>query len=349
MSELIDHLTTLTRLRDADVLDTALADLARDLMRSDSVAIHRLVNDGSQQRWLTTARADRPVDDSPALARFEADTCCCDLPETPDPEQLPLRDERPHWLDCLLRQQLLQMPGGGHRWLQPLTDAADVPAPGVIEFVQDGPLGAEQLRMVGSLLRFYRQLRGLIDENERDGLTGLLNRKTFDETFVRAAQGQQSAGERPGQAGRWWLALVDIDHFKRVNDTHGHLIGDEVLLLAARLMRSSVRLGDRLYRFGGEEFVVLLRAGNRDQAHEAFERLRGEVEVFDFPQVRRLTVSVGYTAIDADDTPSSAFARADQAVYAAKQAGRNRTQWHGALDGAQAEQPVASCGEVEFF
>ncbi|MEK8051798.1 GGDEF domain-containing protein [Ideonella sp. DXS22W] len=343
MSELIDHLTSLTRLRDADVLDTALAELARDLMQCDGVAIHRLVHDGSQQRWLTTAMAVPPD-----VAASPASQACPLLSPCARPEcgSLPLREDRPHWLSCLTSQQACPLPRPGFRWLQPLTEACGVPTPGVIEFAQHQALAPGQLRMVASLLRFYRQLRGLIDENERDGLTGLLNRKTFDESFVRAAQGQLG-GTRPGQGHRWWLGLVDIDHFKRVNDTHGHLIGDEVLLLTAQLMRSTCRLGDRLYRFGGEEFVVLLSAPDESHAFAAFERLRSGIEAHDFPQVRRLTVSVGFTAVDPDDTPSSAFERADQAVYAAKQAGRNRTLAHQAPAASTAGE--AAVGAVEFF
>jgi diguanylate cyclase (GGDEF)-like protein len=216
---------------------------------------------------------------------------------------------------------------------------------------------------MASLLAFHRQLRGLMDDNERDSLTGLLNRKSFDETFVRAAMaterderddGLEAAPALQGpdrretpEGARHWLAVVDIDHFKRVNDSHGHLIGDEVLLLVAQLMRQTFRHGDRIYRFGGEEFVVLLRCPRADSARVAFERLRLRIGAHDFPQVGQLTVSIGYTVVDADDTPSAAFERADLAVYEAKNVGRNRTVAHADLD----LQPSAEAprGELEFF
>jgi diguanylate cyclase (GGDEF)-like protein len=199
-----------------------------------------------------------------------------------------------------------------------------------------------------------------MDDNERDSLTGLLNRKSFDESFVRAAmamEGDVHLGpdselaeyERRAlsNAARHWLAVVDIDHFKRVNDQYGHLIGDEVLLLVAQLMRRALRHGDRIYRFGGEEFVVLLRCPNSDAARVAFERLRKQISAHDFPQVGHLTVSIGYTAIDADDTPGLAFERADKALYKAKKDGRDRTVAHTdlALRGT-ADTPR---GELEFF
>jgi diguanylate cyclase (GGDEF)-like protein len=332
MSELIDQLTRLTRLRDGDVLDMALADLTCDLLRSAHVAIHRLVADRGETRWVTTAMAGqkprrRAASVAPGEPRFEGH-----------------RD----WLACLQRQEPLVLSRPVQRLLQPLAPLGD-PAAGVMEIHGGGAADAEQQRMVVSLLRFYGQLRDLINENERDSLTGLLNRKSFDECFVRAAQGLPMPGQPDERLDPWWLGLVDIDHFKAVNDNFGHLIGDEVLLLVAQQMRRCFRFGDRLYRFGGEEFVVLLRAADAEQAHAAFDRLRAQIEAFDFPQVCRLTVSIGYAPVEADDTPSSAFARADQAVYAAKQAGRNRTLAYADTAAQSAGTAAPAFGVVEYF
>jgi diguanylate cyclase (GGDEF)-like protein len=240
--------------------------------------------------------------------------------------------------------------------------ATDTGALGVMELRSAAPPDAEALRLTASLLGFHRHLRGLMDENERDSLTGLLNRKTFDEAFVRAAMAMEpdlpaeaapeiAGGERrAAQPGvRHWLAVVDIDHFKRVNDQHGHLIGDEVLLLVAQLMRSNFRHGDRIYRFGGEEFVVLLRCPDADAARIAYERLRERIERHDFPQIGSLTVSIGFTGIDADDTPGAAFERADQAVYHAKQTGRNRTVADLELAPGGTAVEATPRGELEFF
>jgi diguanylate cyclase (GGDEF)-like protein len=213
--------------------------------------------------------------------------------------------------------------------------------------------------MVASLLVFYRHLRGLMNENERDSLTGLLNRKSFDEAFLRAAMeadtappeidlGELERRDADAPAARYWLAVVDIDHFKRVNDNHGHLIGDEVLLLVAQLMRNTFRYGDRIYRFGGEEFVVLLRCPDAPSAQLAFERLRRRIESHEFPQVGQLTVSIGFTTVVGDDTPSAAFARADRAVYQAKEDGRNRTIAHDSLEPLPPAEAPPAC-EAEFF
>ena len=132
------------------------------------------------------------------------------------------------------------------------------------------------------------------------------------------------------QLSRNWLGVIDIDHFKRVNDSYGHLIGDEVLLLMSRLMRSSFRFDDRLYRFGGEEFVVLMRCADGDAAAQAFERLNSTSSA---TCSRRwaITVSIGFTELKGGDTPNGAFERADKAVYFAKGNGRNQVRHHADL------------------
>ena len=359
MSELIDQLACLTRLRDIDALDVALCALAQQRLGCQQVAIHRLVSNGSIRRWLTTARAGdlalRAAPGNAALGAEPSGTGGCELP--------PL-DARPAWRDCLQGETPRQLsgarPGTPHTTLYPMT--TDTGALGVMELRSAAPPDADALRLTASLLGFHRHLRGLMDENKRDSLTGLLNRKTFDEAFVRAAMAMApespaeaapeiAGGERraPSPGVRHWLAVIDIDHFKRVNDLHGHLIGDEVLLLVAQLMRRTFRHGDRIYRFGGEEFVVLLRCPTADTARMACERLRQRIERHSFRQVGTLTVSIGFTAIGANDTPGAAFERADQAVYQAKQTGRNRTLADFELAPRAVTVAAVPRGELEFF
>jgi diguanylate cyclase (GGDEF)-like protein len=225
----------------------------------------------------------------------------------------------------------------------------------VLELHTDAPLDLAAQRLVGSILRVFRNFEALLDYSERDTLTGLLNRKTFDESFMKIAAAPGGAlpddGRRHGaSSASHWLGVIDIDHFKRVNDRFGHLIGDEVLLLLARLMRSTFRYNDRLYRFGGEEFVVLMRCPDAAAAALAFERLRVVIERHAFPQVEHITVSVGYTQVAAGDTPSAAFERADRAVYYAKAHGRNQVQFHAALvESGELEGGDAKVGDVELF
>jgi diguanylate cyclase (GGDEF)-like protein len=231
---------------------------------------------------------------------------------------------------------------------------------GILEITTGILISTDKRRMLNSPQRFCRHLRGLLDENERDSLTGLLNRKSFDESFMRSAlAGAAPVAPAPGEliydrreepsCPTHWLAVVDIDHFKRVNDTHGHLIGDEVLLLLSGLMRSTFRFDDRLYRFGGEEFVVLTRGMADAAARAVLDRLRHNVERFDFPQVGRLTVSVGYSVIQPNDTPARAIARADQALYFAKTHGRNAAFNHADLIATGCLESPDHVGDIELF
>jgi len=227
----------------------------------------------------------------------------------------------------------------------------------VLEIESEKPLSAKDQAQIGAVVVTYQNLQGLLDYGEKDALTELLNRKTFDGAFFKATAAQEASADlklpdrRAGQAlGGYWLAVLDIDHFKRVNDNFGHLIGDEVLLLMARLMRANFRIYDQLYRFGGEEFVVLMRCDGVDNAKVALERLRTTVQAYAFPQVGTITVSIGFSALHAYDTPGGAFGRADKAVYYAKEHGRNQvcSYQHLVATGGLVEE-VAEEMDVDLF
>jgi diguanylate cyclase (GGDEF)-like protein len=342
MSKVVDHLAELTGFRDRDVLDTTLAGALRDLLEPERVAIHRCVGEEGSRRWLTRAR----------LAADEAAA-------TADPlwvefDSLPRLAEFPSRIAAIESHEPVSVASSPHVTIFPLFTDRDVA--GVVEIESFKPLDGEQQRLVVSILRIYRNFQSLLDYSERDTLTGLLNRKTFDEAFYKLS-GQPTedanvpAGERRHKGGpqAHFIGVLDIDHFKSVNDTYGHLIGDEVLLLLSRLMRSCFRYHDRLYRFGGEEFVVMMRCASDADAGRAFERLRTSVAAYQFPQVGRITVSVGYTELKAGDTPSSAFERADKAVYWAKQHGRNQVCSHADLVRRGELADDSKVGDVELF
>jgi diguanylate cyclase (GGDEF)-like protein len=209
-------------------------------------------------------------------------------------------------------------------------------------------------RTVEGVLQLYGNFLALLDYGERDALTGLLNRKTFDAAVMQALLEQPGASTRcddplPSCAAQHWLAIMDIDHFKRVNDTYGHLIGDEVLLLLVQIMRTCFRSSDRLFRFGGEEFVALLSAPDESGAGTALQRLRAAVERFDFPQIGHVTLSIGFTVLRDTDTPADAVDRADRALYLAKSSGRNCVVGPaGMAEAGMPEEPLHR-GEVALF
>jgi len=163
-----------------------------------------------------------------------------------------------------------------------------------------------------------RYFERLIDA-ETDPLTRLFNRRAF--------QGQLDASLRRWVVGtrHWHFAVLDIDHFKRINDGFGHLYGDEILVRFAQLLRECFRASDMLYRFGGEEFVVLYGVGREEESDLPLERFRRAIEAYAFPGVGTVTVSAGHTRIPDATTPASTLIdRADRALYYAKSHGRNR-------------------------
>jgi diguanylate cyclase (GGDEF)-like protein len=342
MTELVDRLADLTAQRDRDVLDVTLASALHDLLAPQWVGVHRVVGEAGAERWLTRARMALG-DVAPSAESAFAEI-----------EHLPALDTRPAWRDSLRGGQVITLDGPPTTTLFPL--ATDAGAIGVLEVRTERALLPSDRRAVASILRICRNFESLLDYSERDTLTGLLNRKTFDDAFLKVAlpaappaAASAPAERRQASAVAHYLGVIDIDHFKRVNDGYGHLIGDEVLLLLARLMRATFRYHDRLYRFGGEEFVVLLRCGDDASALAAFERLRGNVARYAFPQVGTITVSIGCTAIRAQDTPSAAFERADRAVYYAKGHGRDQVHSQEALVAAGRLDEGEQRGDVELF
>ena len=153
-----------------------------------------------------------------------------------------------------------------------------------------------------------------------DALTGLPNRRYFDEYLGLLAR-RRRADDRVG------VLMVDIDRFKRLNDTFGHGVGDHVLREVAQAIAAAVREDDVPARFGGEEFAVLLRNPSPAVAIEVGERVRRSVSALDLRRlgVPGVSVSVGVAVADASDEPlDEIIDRADQALYRAKRAGRDR-------------------------
>ncbi|TKJ88396.1 GGDEF domain-containing protein [Pseudomonas koreensis] len=153
-----------------------------------------------------------------------------------------------------------------------------------------------------------------------DSLTGVHNRRRFDEKLTEYTLLFRRTG-RP-----FSLLLIDADHFKRINDTHGHAVGDEVLQQLAQLIQNSLRTTDFVARYGGEEFAVLLpEIAQPDTPEVVAEKIRAAVAEADFPAVGNVTVSIGVGLADpADNNHSALIKRADQQLYQAKAAGRNQ-------------------------
>jgi diguanylate cyclase (GGDEF)-like protein len=201
----------------------------------------------------------------------------------------------------------------------------------------------EFLELLEQIAMVYRNLLMILDPMERDSLTGLLNRLSFNrdmEKFISHAN--QAATDECN-----WVAIMDIDRFKVINDTFGHLYGDEVLLHFAQLMRNTFRYTDFLFRFGGEEFIAVMSYTNDAGVRLALERFRSRVEQFRFPGDRHITVSIGYSQIFPDKLFSTFIDEADNALYHAKEHGRNQVIGYASM--AVDEQTDIADNNVTFF
>lgn len=211
----------------------------------------------------------------------------------------------------------------------------------------------EHRKMEADLKKAGERLRHLA---YHDPLTGLRNRQSFntviDKIFFSMQSTVRSTNRRQDdtylQGG--FLAILDIDHFKRVNDAYGHLMGDEVLILFARHLKECFRTKDAAFRFGGEEFVVLLYAISEEVAQMALDRFRHMIESFDFPQVGRVTVSIGAVAIVAGELASDLIEKADRALYYSKSNGRNQTNfYHKLVASGDLEDIDHGAGEIDLW
>jgi len=156
-----------------------------------------------------------------------------------------------------------------------------------------------------------------------DQLTGLWNRHYFEKAVSTEIGRTARYGEKPSS-----LLLFDIDHFKSINDTYGHLVGDEVLIALALRVRQQLRATDVLARWGGEEFVVLLPHTRGEDAVKVAEHLQQLIATEPFSKVGRITSSFGVAEFRPGETANLWLKRVDDAVYAAKTAGRNRVCMH---------------------
>lgn len=155
-----------------------------------------------------------------------------------------------------------------------------------------------------------------------DGLTGLLNRRAFNQTLDSLIQ--------QDELNNIFLAILDIDHFKRVNDTHGHIVGDHIIKYVATLMRKHTEADHYIARYGGEEMAVIMANITKEKAFAIAENIRSALEKSLLKRkdnggpLGRITISIGITAYRPDDDAESFIKRADMALYTAKETGRNK-------------------------
>lgn len=175
--------------------------------------------------------------------------------------------------------------------------------------------------LVEKFLKVYINHLNVLSLSERDALTGLKNRQSFNHTLNSLLTAFK---DNMSEVNNLCFAILDVDHFKHINDSYGHLFGDEVLLMISNIMQSEFRYEDHLFRYGGEEFAVILTNVNLDQAKLVLKRFTRSLSAHNFPQIDGITVSIGLVMAQQQHTTMQIIQQSDQALYWAKQNGRNR-------------------------
>ncbi len=333
MDELLDSIGDLTDARDKDSLEQSLAAAMFDLVGAARLVLWRLSRQNGDMILRRRVALGLKLGESAPLSSRDASS-----------RKL---DSWPELQACYVARANLRWPAdcdGLCRHAFPILDSRE--PIGILDIFHRAPLTEEQEHLVLGLLRVYRNHLGLLDNTDCDELSGLLNRRTYDEAFRKVSAGA-FADDAPGDG---FIAVIDIDHFKRINDAFGHPYGDEVIVLLSRLMSAHFEDAHYLFRFGGEEFVVLLDGMTAGDARATLERLRAAVESFPFPQVGRVTISLGFSQIQPGDTGAAAFGRADQALYCSKRKGRNQLRsYEELLAECELVDHSRAADEVELF
>lgn len=165
-----------------------------------------------------------------------------------------------------------------------------------------------------------RQRQKLIQFATKDPLTGAGNRRHLDNKLNDVVNGHKRTGTSAS------MLLLDLDHLKKVNDRHGHVVGDQILKRITEIINLRIRVTDSLYRIGGDEFVVILEGQDVDHAAHLAEQVRTLVKENELASDQLVTVSVGVAELKADESAKDWLRRADEALYGAKRDGRNNTK-----------------------
>ncbi len=350
--DFIDSIVDVTTCTNGELLEVALANTLYKLVNIDVVTISHVVYhygepeihlkfdinpSGIHKDELLSPRTIVPLKEMSHFQRcFDSAATCVTFP-----------DENTNKTHCL----------------HPILNRRDE----VVGFLEiyGAPLSRADEHLLFGMLQIYRNYLRILEESEVDTLTSLLNRRTFDRNLLKMltepdtqelydqniAEADKPKRRNHPISGQNWLAVMDIDFFKKINDQYGHLYGDEVLIMLANMMRACFRHYDKLFRFGGEEFIIILKSTDKTGAERALSRFRKQVEAHNFPQVGQVTVSLGYAEIKRGDLSTQILGKADEALYYAKRHGRNRVcNYEDLIAAGEIKLTVAeSNSDIELF
>lgn len=342
MNNLLESVIRITEERDKKSLERVLVETLADFIQFDAIILLRM------------PRGSQVLEEAAAMPKNASQNKLELITQEPGEHRIKHDEGLDRCInDCEIVSEGMD---GSTRTLFPVEVAEKVS--GVLA-VYGHTFTKDNIMLVRGFLRVHSNFLAILDDNEHDTLTGLLNRKTFDTriTEIISVALTENTGiaeneterRKPNGDKNYWLGVLDIDHFKSINDNYGHIYGDEVLLLFSQLMKKTFRNADLLFRYGGEEFVAVLAPSDELNAFNVFERFRQQLELFDFPQVGRVTVSIGMVKISAQEHPATVVEHADQALYYAKGNGRNQTANYHQLIKAGMLRERRYEGDIELF
>ncbi len=324
---LLAAVVELTAQRDLDALATAMVRAICTLQQGFSVCVYSLQGD---------------------LGNLSAKVLAC-TDHGRIGTYLTALENRPLLRQCIDRQEIVEGEfGGGRKRVYPVIEQGLVI--GLVS-CEVGVDGHQSPAVLETLVAIYGNQHSLLNYQQRDGLTGLYNRAAMDNWLSKALAVGDIPGRRALDADNvGCFAIFDIDHFKRINDSLGHLYGDEVLLILADLMRESFRFNDLLFRYGGEEFVAVLTDTDLETAMTVLQRFCDRIAAHHFPQINQVTLTIGVVEIALGMLPSSLIDQADKALYHGKNHGRNQVNaYEWLLDGNVLQAKVEEQRNIALF
>lgn len=350
---LLNRLASLTTIRDIELFELSLLKTLAELLKVNQISMYKL-NPDNKTCWLS-AYSTKLVEDGSKRQFSESQeiyTSEIIIPNEIRSAQLWIETTKKPYIHAQSESFLV---------IYPVLAASKIES--MLTFELPHTLTDGEMLIITSLLSITHNFRSLLDESQKDKLTGLLNRQTFEANINKISsltlnsefdqyQDTSNRNRRKPKTGKekFCLAIIDIDNFKLINDKFGHLMGDEVLLLLSYVMKQNFRAKDLLFRFGGEEFVVIFHAPSKEDAYQVLERFRTKIETYRFPQINTITVSIGATVIsEMYHLASEILGRADQALYYAKHNGKNQLHFHEVLLENGCIDDKRESGSIDFF
>jgi len=344
-SQVIQSLADVTRHADRELLDISLASTLYELLKADQIVHYKIIHSGE---LIECYRCIEVLDGKAKMMEVGMDSTRVDYLTIPGFEECINSGKSITDVSDMNKSIVFYPVADNHNNII-----------GIFQIERPANIPTISNKFISGYFQVYQNYLNLLNDSERDTLTGLLNRRTFERDLKKICAKQidhvndvdEHHEKRCQQQGvSHWLAITDIDFFKQVNDNFGHLYGDEVLLLLANIMRETFRGADVLFRFGGEEFVIILRSTNLEGANTALERFRTKVEAFDFPKVGKVTISIGFIEISEHSIPTEILGNADEALYFSKDNGRNQVnQYEQLVLDEKVAKTGAAIDDIELF